>query len=169
MRRLLRRSFAPLSLAAGLAIGAALAQERAALGPFASERSRALVLRLRPGQDLRQELLALVERERIEAAVVLTCVGSLERVTLRFADRREGTALEGRKEIVSLVGTLSPRGAHLHLAVSDEEGRTTGGHLLEGSRVYTTAEVALLALDDLRFRRAKDPDTGFEELAVERR
>lgn len=165
--RSLRRSL--VMLAVGLVAGATLAQERAVLGPFASERSRTLVLRLRPGQDLRKELLALVERERLEAAVVLTCVGSLDRVTLRFADRKEGTALAGKLEVVSLVGTLSPRGSHLHLSVSDETGRTIGGHLLEGSSVYTTAEVALVALDDLRFRREKDPETTFDELVIEKR
>ncbi len=102
--------------------------------------------------------------------MVLTCVGSLDRATLRFANHKEGTALEGKHfEIVSLVGTLSTRGSHLHLSVSDETGRTIGGHLVEGSSVYTTAEVALVALDDLRFRREKDPDTTFEELVIERR
>jgi len=38
---------------------------------------RTLAVRLRPGQDLRRELEALVERERVAAAYVLTCVGSV--------------------------------------------------------------------------------------------
>lgn len=154
---------------AGLA-GAALAQEEAGgVGPAASARPRAIALRLRPGQDLRQELLRAVEREGLEAAAVVTCVGSLTRATLRFADRPEGTPLEGPLEIVSLVGTLSTHGSHLHLAVSDGEGRTLGGHLLDGSAVYTTAEVVLLALDDLRFRRERDPATTYRELVIEPR
>lgn len=156
----------------GLLLGHALAQEAAkgALGPVASARSRTLTLRLRPGQDLRQELLRAVEVEGLEAAAIVTCVGSLRRASLRFANQAEGAAVEGHTlEIVSLVGTLSTHGSHLHLAVSDETGRTVGGHLLDGSEVYTTAEVVLVALDDVRFRREVDPDTTYRELVIERR
>lgn len=127
---------------------------------------RAIVVRLRPGDDLKRELDALARREGLLAAAVGSCVGSVERVTLRYADRPEGTVLEGRREIVSLVGTLSAEGSHLHLAVSDGEGHTLGGHLLEGSRVYTTAELVVLVFPSLRFAREPDPTYGYRELAV---
>ena len=69
-------------------------------------------------------------------------------------------------EIVSLVGTLSPDGEHLHVAISDGAGRTIGGHLLEGSLVYTTAEIAVGELDGLAFSRETDPRTTYGELVV---
>ena len=47
--------------------------------------------------------------------------------------------------------------------------QTLSGHLLEGSAVYTTAEIVLVALDDLRFTRKPDPVTTYDELSVERR
>lgn len=136
--------------------------------PHTTRRSpvRAIVVRLRPGDDLKRELDALARREHLAAASISTCVGSVERVTLRFADRHEGTTLEGRREIVSLVGTLSSEGSHLHLAVSDGEGHTLGGHLLEGSRVYTTAEVVVLAFSELRYAYEVDPTYGYHELVV---
>ena len=107
-------------------------------------------------------------RERgLEAAAVASCAGSLTRATVRFADRPEGTVLEGKREIVSLSGTLSASGgAHLHVALSDGEGRTLGGHLLDGSAVYTTAEVVLVELEDVRFERKQDAATGYPELSV---
>ena len=43
----------------------------------------ALVLRLKPGQDLREEIESFVDRERIQAGAIVTCVGSLTRVALR--------------------------------------------------------------------------------------
>ena len=46
---------------------------------------RAIALRLRPGADLKGELLALATRERIRAGWVLTCVGSLSQARLRLA------------------------------------------------------------------------------------
>lgn len=161
-----------LLVAVTLALGPALAQEAPAaiVGPVVSTRARHLALRLRPGQDLKKELLAVVAREKLEAAAVVTCVGSLTKVTLRYANQPGGTPLEGHHlEIVSLVGTLSSRGAHLHLSVSDETGKTTGGHLMDGSSVYTTAEIVLVELDDVRFTREKDPVSTYDELAFERR
>lgn len=176
LRPLSARPFAVVTLAAlaALALGVR-AQDgapptRAAVGPVASVKARHLALRLRPGQDLRQELVKAIQAEGIEAAAVVTCVGSLTKVTLRYANQPEGTVLEGgHLEIVSLVGTLSTQGSHLHLAVSDESGRTSGGHLMDGSAVYTTAEVVLVALDDLSFRRERDPDTTYGELVIDRR
>lgn len=154
-----------------LVAGGAPAQDPVKLvGPIESTKSRLLALRLRPGQDLRTELLRVVEQERLEAAAIVTCVGSLTKVTLRFANQPEGTVIEGHHlEIVSLVGTLGRAGSHLHLSVSDETGKTLGGHLLEGSAVYTTAELVLQVLDDVRFLRAHDDLSTYDELVFERR
>ncbi len=123
-------------------------------------------LRLRPGDDLRQELLAFVRARHLRAGAVLTCVGSLTVATLRLANQEGPTAYRGHFEIVSLVGTLSTNGSHLHLAVADSTGRTLGGHLLDGCRVYTTAEIVLGELPELEFRREIDPTFGYLELTV---
>jgi predicted DNA-binding protein with PD1-like motif len=58
-------------------------------------------------------------------------------------------------------------GGHYHIAISDEQGRTFGGHLMEGSQVYTTAEVILVSLDAYRFLRTFDPQTGYQELDIQ--
>lgn len=123
-------------------------------------------LRLRPGDDLRQGILAFVQAQRIGAGALLTCVGSLTVATLRLANQEGPTEYRGHFEIVSLVGTLSTHGSHLHLAVADSTGRTLGGHLLDGCRVYTTAEIVLAELPGLAFRRETDPTFGYRELVV---
>jgi predicted DNA-binding protein with PD1-like motif len=128
---------------------------------------RAHALRLRPGDDLRDALLAYVAQHHLGAAAVLTCVGSLTVTTLRLANQEGPTEYRGHFEIVSLVGTLSATGgSHLHLSVSDSTGRTLGGHLLAGCRVYTTAEIVLAALPELEFTRETDPTFGYKELLV---
>jgi predicted DNA-binding protein with PD1-like motif len=127
---------------------------------------RALVVRLRPGEDLRRELLALAARERVPAGWVMTCVGSLQQVSLRLAGAAEHAIFQGAFEIVALTGTLERDGGHLHLAVADERGQTLGGHLAEGCVVRTTAEVVLAADDDLLFAREHDPATGYDELVI---
>jgi predicted DNA-binding protein with PD1-like motif len=123
-------------------------------------------LRLRPGQDLKQELSAFVEAHHLRAGAVLTCVGSLTEVALRLANQEGPTIYHGHFEIVSLVGTLSTAGSHLHLAVADSTGRTLGGHLLEGCRIYTTAELVLAELPALEFRRETDATFGYKELTI---
>lgn len=126
-----------------------------------------VAFRLRPGADLRDSLLASCDAHGIEAGCVLSGVGSLRVAALRFAGRDTPATLAGDLEIVSLTGTVSRHGCHLHIAVADAEGRVTGGHLLAGSIVRTTAEIVLGVLHGVRFVRADDPATGYRELEVQ--
>lgn len=143
------------------------AMPAAAVAPAALPSTmRTYALRLRPGQDVRQQLNALVEQQQIKAGAIVTCVGSLTQATLRLANQETPSVYRGHFEIVSLVGTLSTNGSHLHLAVSDSTGRTLGGHLLDGNLVYTTAELVLGVLEDVEFRREPDPTFGYRELTV---
>jgi predicted DNA-binding protein with PD1-like motif len=128
---------------------------------------RAHALRLHPGEDLRKRLEAFAASRGVRAGYVATCVGSVRVASLRFADQKESTTLTGPFEIVSLTGTLSVDGPHLHVSLSDSSGRTVGGHLSEGTIVYTTAEVVLVEVVGARFTRVIDPATSFKELVVE--
>jgi predicted DNA-binding protein with PD1-like motif len=86
---------------------------------------------------------------------------------IRFAGAPDFTELlHGDLEIVSLGGSLSPDGPHLHIAVSDAAGRVTGGHMGPGCVVRTTAEVLVALLPAYRFSREDDPATGYKELFV---
>ncbi len=67
---------------------------------------------------------------------------------------------------VSLTGTLSRHGSHFHIAIADGTGRTIGAHLLEGCRVYTTAEIVIGILADVSFLRTVDVQTGYPELEI---
>lgn len=126
-------------------------------------------LRLKPGADLKKEIEAFVRRNDIRAGWVITCAGSLTRYNIRFANQPEGAAGEGHFEIVSLSGTVSVNGLHLHISISDSTGKTIGGHLLDGNLVYTTAEIFLQEDDNLLFTREKDGTTPWEELQIKKR
>jgi predicted DNA-binding protein with PD1-like motif len=123
-------------------------------------------LRLKPGQDLKQGLVAFSREQEMQAGFILTCVGSLSRAGLRLAARPETTYYEDKFEIVSLTGTLCPDGVHLHISISDGQGRTLGGHMQDGNIVRTTAEVVLGDLAGVSFCRPLDPQTGYDELVV---
>ena len=136
---------------------------------FASGRLKTYALRLKPGQDLRQELERFARERKLQAGLIVTAVGSLTKAGLRLADQQGATQFEGKFEIVSLVGTLSPDGPHLHLSVSDKTGRTIGGHLVEGCTVYTTVELVVGEIEGVRFTREQDDESGYKELRVRRR
>ena len=102
-----------------------------------------IAIRLTPGQDLKDELDQLAHQRALDAACVLTCVGSLRRANLRFANRDYATTLDGKFEIISLTGTFSRHGSHYHIALSDGDGHCVGSHLLSGCHIYTTAEIII--------------------------
>lgn len=124
-----------------------------------------LVLRLAPGEDLRQVL----EKQRYPAACVLSAVGSFTRAVLRFADQPEGTALAGPLELLTLAGTIGREGAHLHASVGDAQGLVRGGHVMPGCIVRTTAEIVMAQLRGWEFGRELDAATGYKELVARRK
>src|SRR5438128_139888 len=109
--------------------------------------------RLTPGQDLKAEIQRYVNDKKIAAGAVITCVGSLKYACLRMAGESSPTTYKQKFEIVSLVGTLSLAGSHLHISLSDKDGAMVGGHLLGGCQVNTTAEVVIAELDGVQFSR----------------
>jgi predicted DNA-binding protein with PD1-like motif len=127
---------------------------------------RNYTFRLTPGQDLFNSIEMFAKEMDIEAGCVLSGVGSLTHVTLRFANQVIHDEDVGHFEIVSITGTVSIHGSHLHASVSDKEGKTIGGHLVEGCKIYTTAEIVILAFNDVVYKREYAEDSGYEELAV---
>jgi predicted DNA-binding protein with PD1-like motif len=123
-------------------------------------------LRLVPGQDLRAALQEFAAAHGAAAAFVLQGIGSLDVARLRFAGTDAPTALHGDLEILTLAGSLSPAGPHLHMSVSDAQGRVTGGHVCAGCTVRTTAEILVALLPAHRFERVHDAATGCAELVV---
>ena len=123
--------------------------------------------RLKPQQDLFDSIEAFAKQNNIEAGCVLSSVGSLTHATLRLANREYYNEYDGHFEIVSMTGTVSIHGSHIHVAISDGNGVTIGGHLVSGCKIYTTAEIVLLELDDVVYKRELfENDSGYEELVV---
>ena len=127
---------------------------------------RPLPVRLRPRQDLRSALQAILAEHKVSAAFVVQGIGSLSSARIRFAGMNEATEVQGDLEILTLAGSLSPDGVHLHMTVSDAQGRVTGGHVAPGCIVRTTAEILLALLPDHQFSRAPDAESGWDELVV---
>lgn len=134
-----------------------------------AERVKIYALRLKPNQDLRAELERFTKENKISAGFIITAVGSLKETKIRLADQPDATAFEGKYEIVSLVGTLAQDGVHLHISLSDKNGVTIGGHLTEGCKIYTTAEILIGTTDEIVFTRETDSETTYKELKIRTR
>jgi predicted DNA-binding protein with PD1-like motif len=52
---------------------------------------RVVPVRFGPGVELKSELMNFVADRNLKAAFVMTCVGSLTKATLRFAEKSDGT------------------------------------------------------------------------------
>ena len=134
-------------------------------------------IRICKGEDLVSSMekaaTSAMEKSGTSSSFVLTAVGSLESVTLRMANASNGDGLfvndvkewKERLEIVSLVGTFSREGKHLHMSVSDGKGNVFGGHLMSG-KIFTTLELVIGVILNVDFSRVQDPTTGYKELVV---
>lgn len=124
--------------------------------------------RLTPGQDLFDRIQGFVMEQHVQAGCVLSGVGSLSRAALRLAGRDHNSEFQGPFEIVSITGTVSVHGSHLHISISDSEGTTIGGHFESGCKIYTTAEIVIAVFTDVVYKREFAEDSGYEELVVYR-
>lgn len=136
--------------------------------PFSSS-TQSYCFRLKPGQDLKKELMFYCQMHHLHAACIISAVGSLNKAHLRLSNGKDVVEFKGPFEIVSLTGTVGPDGVHMHISIADFEGRVLGGHLMDGCEIYTTAEIVLLESLDLAFTREIDGHTGFKELVIKRR
>ena len=97
---------------------------------------------------------------------MLSAVGCVYRWELRDASGVDVQSGTENVEIVSLMGTVSEHGSHLHASLARRDLSVFGGHLRPGCLVNTTAEIVLAELPDTVFTRERDEATGYEELAI---
>ena len=105
-----------------------------------------LPLKLAPGSDLRLSLEELAQREGI-SGFVLGVVGNLTKASFQCPGQAEPTVLEGDLEVITLNGTFSPEGVHLHLSLSDGACQVWGGHLEPGTIVQKGVDLLIGVLE----------------------
>ena len=132
-----------------------------------TDRVRIHVFRLRPGDDLLGGIRAYVNANHIQAAVLLSAVGSLTQASIRYANQPEAHIHTGHFEIVSITGTVEEGGEHVHLSIATGQGTMIGGHLMTGCKIYTTGEITLAELIGVHFARETDTQgSGWDELKI---
>ena len=113
-----------------------------------------LPLKLAPGSDLRLSLEDLAQRDGI-SGFVLGVVGNLTKASFQCPGQAEPTVLEGDLEVITLNGTFSPEGVHLHLSLSDGACQVWGGHLEPGTIVQKGVDLLIGVLEQREGRPAR--------------
>lgn len=126
------------------------------------------IFRLTKGMDLKEEIIKYCEDNNIKAGIIGACVGCCYEIKFRLAGGKKFYHKEADYEIVSMTGTISESGVHIHVAFSDDEGVTVGGHLTEGCLVNSTAEIVIIEVDNYKLTREMDETTGYKELVIEK-
>jgi predicted DNA-binding protein with PD1-like motif/glutaredoxin len=100
----------------------------------------AVPLHLEAGSDVRRSLEQLSGQHQA-GGFVLGVVGNLSQAAFACPGKTAPTVLQGELEIITLQGTLSPDGVHLHLSFSDADCQVWGGHLEHGTLVLRGADL----------------------------
>ena len=125
------------------------------------------ILRLKPNQDIKIELLKYVQDRNIKTASIVLAVGSVSSMKVRIADGKTIVGDDQNREVLSLSGTLINGKIHAHIGAISTRMDVFGGHLMQGCIVHTTMEITLFDLsEDVQAERIFDSETGYDELNV---
>lgn len=145
--------------------------------PVTVARGRTLIGRLKKGDDLQEALTRLCTEANIRLGKI-QAIGAVSKAVVGFymQEAREYVSLDYdyHQEIISLQGNVSIKDGqpfiHAHLALSNGQGKLYGGHLMEGTVVFSCEyiineyipEMANVKDDseDQTFTRTHDDETG---------
>jgi uncharacterized protein len=127
---------------------------------------RVFVGRLPHGADLLEAITACC-RERGVRMAEISAIGALSQARVGYYEQDAKIYRElgfpGHCEILSLIGTVSVRdgapAVHAHVTLADDEGRSFGGHLIAGCRVFA-CELVITELSGEPLVRGFDETTG---------
>ena len=124
------------------------------------KQGRRFLVKIVPGESLVGRISELINKERIQSAVILSAIGSVKNVRLK--DIKSGAKLpitsarlidhmiEGPLELLGLTGNVVPDknnelDCHLHIMASKASGDVVGGHMFD-AEVFATCEIVLVEL-----------------------
>lgn len=150
--------------------------------PFSKkvELGNTYLIRMVPDDDIIRKTQEFCAEKRIRHALIHSGVGSAKELVVR--DPKAGAKipvephkvseinLPGPYEILSLEGNAFPLKekliVHLHIILGSEDGSVYGGHLMQ-AKVWTTLELVLAEIKNIRSRREKSTTTGLNEIVVD--
>ncbi len=127
---------------------------------------RSIIVALDSGEDLLESINAVIANEGIENGVVVSGVGSLSKARYHIVEPGDEKPWKdrfieksGAIEIKSISGIVANGEAHLHISMSQAD-QGFGGHLEDGCKVLTLAEIVILELSGKMERLVGDEGYG---------
>ena len=112
-----------------------------------------VLVRLKYNTDLLEGLQQAVKEEKIKNAVILSGVGSVTSYRVHAVSnttlpaKLAYTQRAGAMDLIAVNGYVLDGRIHAHITMTDDQ-KAFGGHLHEGTKVFTFAIVTLGILDD---------------------
>jgi uncharacterized protein len=118
------------------------------------------------GCDLLEELTHVVTERGVKLGRI-EAMGAVQKARIGFYNQQTRTyqynSFDHPLEITKLVGNISLKDGnpfiHAHVTLSDDSGKSVGGHLASGTVVFA-CEFLLEAFDGPAFNRCFDEETG---------
>ncbi len=121
------------------------------------QQGRRFIIKVKPGEKIRERLIAFAKETGIKNAVIVSAVGSV--VDIHFRGIKTGAKLpitvprthehqvKGPLELLGLEGNLIPNekgevDSHLHIMLAKSSGEVIGGHMFE-AEVFASCEILL--------------------------
>ena len=135
--------------------------------------SRAIAIRLAPGELVIETLIKACEEAGIENGIIVGGIGSLDGasfftpVPLPEKKAKYGYGdpikLPGPIELLNMSGMIcqGENGEilpHIHCGFSDQQGNAFGGHLIEGNKVLLTVDIGVAELEGIYMGRRYDSE-----------
>lgn len=138
---------------------------------YSKDTAPVIALRLDPGDEVIESILALAEKEKIQAGIV-EGIGATDDVTIGIMDLNSReyklTHYTEPFEITSLMGNLSRKDGeaylHSHINLGGVDGSVVGGHL-DRAVISITAEIFIRVIDGEIDRKYHD-EIGVNQMIV---
>ena len=130
-------------------------------------KGKTFIGRFNIGDDLLLSLETFCRKKKIVSGI-FWLIGAVQNIKLGYYDQRyqkyiQCLSMNKKFEISSCQGNISMKGkdlsVHAHITVSDLKGKTYGGHLLNGTKIFA-CEFFLQELKNTSLIRSKDFKTG---------
>ncbi len=124
------------------------------------EQGRRYIVKIEPGQKVKESLVAFAKQENIQNAAIVSAVGSVVNASFRgiksgakrpiTEPRMRVIEMEGPLELVGLEGNLiagegSDVDCHLHIMLAKSSGEVVGGHMFD-AEIFVSCELIITEL-----------------------
>jgi len=138
--------------------------------------SEVILVRFDPGELLLERLRELLATEKIRTGIVVSGIGTFSDCRIHHSvagyppnlltRHQHYIELKGSYEIAAIQGIIADGEPHLHVTLCEGD-KTIAGHLEDGCKVLTLAELAILKADAGHIRRVSRGAAKIRQLTAE--